>query len=443
VVLGPNYQRACWLEGKVRDAVTDQPVGSVSIQILSPQPNAATTDFTGKYSTGQVYPGTFNVEFRKAGYESKVVPVTLSNGQLTLLDVVLKPTSVTSLSGKISSEQDGRGIFGAKLKLLAVDTTYDFQAAFDGSFSIQNIPSGAYKVIAGAWGYQYFEDELTLSGNAVINIFLKNGYRDDFLFNYDWTTATDGLAATGFWVRGKPIGTVFNGTLVNPGIDLPNDLGDACYMTGNRSGSASTDDVDGGKVFLTSPRMDLTSYQNPILNYSLWFFNAGGQGTPPDDQLIVKVANGRDTVTIETQNESLSEWRPASSIRLVDKISITHNMRVIFETGDSDASPHLVEAALDGFSVIDSDVSDIEYPDSGVPEVFIFPNPFTDWFTLILDPTPAEVQLFDISGRPVFSTFVNGQSSRLEVGSQLEPGVYFLTVMKDGRRLPTQKIVKI
>lgn len=43
-------------------------------------------------------------------------------------------------------------------------------------------------------------------------------------------------------------------------------------MTGNGGGNVNDDDVDDGTTILSSPTFDLTTFTNPYINYSRWFF---------------------------------------------------------------------------------------------------------------------------------------------------------------------------
>lgn len=95
LVYDVNYVRACWLEGKVTNAITGANVSGVSVSIASTQANAATTDLSGNYKTGQAIPGVFNVTFTATGYFPKTVQATLQNGVLTILDVALEPTTIS------------------------------------------------------------------------------------------------------------------------------------------------------------------------------------------------------------------------------------------------------------------------------------------------------------------------------------------------------------
>ncbi len=91
-VLTPNYKRACWLEGTVTNGLTGETLAGVSIGLDTPDPLTATsTGLLGKYTTGQVTPGTFPVSFFLNGFTPRTINATLTNGELTVLDVQLYP----------------------------------------------------------------------------------------------------------------------------------------------------------------------------------------------------------------------------------------------------------------------------------------------------------------------------------------------------------------
>lgn len=89
-VLTPQYKRACYLEGIVRDSVTRQVLSGVSIKINSTDlDKKAISDIGGNYRTGQVTPGTVSVTFTLAGYRPKTVNVPLVSGSVSQRDVEL------------------------------------------------------------------------------------------------------------------------------------------------------------------------------------------------------------------------------------------------------------------------------------------------------------------------------------------------------------------
>jgi choice-of-anchor B domain-containing protein len=348
-VFDVNYVRACWLEGKVTSSATGQPISGADVWINSPQANIGSSDVQGNYKTGQAIPGTFDVTFSAVGYYSKTVPATLENGVLTILNVQLDPIASFVVSGQAVKASDGTAVPGAKIFLDGEQSDFEGVADGNGNFTI-SVFGGEYDLYAGAWGYK----TRLISGLVVDNttepvvVELEKGYQDDFILDLGWTTTQS--SSSGFWEKGEPVGTDFNGDLANTDSDISGDLGDQCYITGNGGGAAGDDDVDNGVVTLTSPVMDLTGYDQPVLRYNAWFFNGGGNGAP-NDHFEVRVSNGTQTVVAENITQSGSAWRPQSVINLGALLPITNNMRVIFETSDLQGSGHIVEAAVDAFLV--------------------------------------------------------------------------------------------
>jgi choice-of-anchor B domain-containing protein len=347
-----NYVRACWLEGKVTDAVTGLPIQGANAHIESSQANAATSGLTGVYKTGQAIPGTFLVAFSANGYEPKTVPATLQNGELTILDVALNPLSSYAFGGQVVKSADGQPIAGAQVVL--TDGTNEFTATSDanGEFDFPGVFGGNYTLYAGAWGFITKQLSNVMIGSATANpvIALSKGYYDDFNFDFGWVATN--TSSTGEWERGEPVGTVNGNNQSNPDFDITTDLGNKCYVTDNGGGGAGDNDVDNGAATLNSPVIDLSNYNQPVLKYTPWFYNAGGNSTP-NDNFIIKISNGTQTVTLETITLSGSSWKAEREYDLLPLLPLTNNMRVIFEA--SDLTPgHLVEAAVDGFKIEDT-----------------------------------------------------------------------------------------
>lgn len=93
-VLTPNYQRACWLEGNIKDSLTLANLNTVQVTIIGQTAMNTTTATSGNYATGTVNAGMYDVQLSKTGYQTLVVNgVQLSNGVLTVLDRKLLPIS--------------------------------------------------------------------------------------------------------------------------------------------------------------------------------------------------------------------------------------------------------------------------------------------------------------------------------------------------------------
>ena len=356
-VCDAEYVRACWLEGKVTNELTGNPVFNAEIVINSTQANLANSDLVGNYESGLATAGTYDVDVSAPGYFPKTVQATLENGELTILDIQLEPFLSFDISGQCVLESDGSPLPGVTIFL---DGDVDFKVVTDndGNFFIDDVFIGDYTFHAGGWGFH----TVLVNGDFTVDAFaggphiieMTVGYKDEFAVDLGWTVSGD--ANVGVWERGEPVGTFFGGGFSNTGEDIQGDLGDQCYVTGNGGGGAGNDDVDNGTTTLTSPVMDLTTYFDPILSYNAWFLNdGGGNGSgPPNDALSITISNGIETVTVEEITTSLGAWRPATSFRLLDYLAITDNMQVVFETSDFQGSGHLVEAAVDVFIVTDN-----------------------------------------------------------------------------------------
>lgn len=353
-VFDVDYVRACWLEGTVTSAATGLPIFGAAVHIESTQANQASTATNGGYQTGQAIPGTFDVVFSAAGFFPKTVSATLENGVLTILDVQLVPISSFAITGQTVKTAGGTPVAGAQVVLSSANGEFSTTSDASGNFTFPGVFGGEYTLYAGAWGYLHeVIENFVVNGNTPqpVVITLDKGYQDDFILDLGWTETH--TASTGWWVRGEPVGTDFNGAPSNTDTDVDGDLGNQCYVTGNGGGGAGTDDVDNGVVTLFSPVMDLSNYNQPKLSYSTWFFNDGGNGNP-DDALQVRITNGTDEVVLETITQSNSAWNPVSEFDLTGLIALTNNMQVIFETSDLASSGHLVEAAVDAFRVEDT-----------------------------------------------------------------------------------------
>ncbi|MEK7253993.1 MAG: choice-of-anchor B family protein, partial [Bacteroidota bacterium] len=97
-ILTPTYEAACYLEGNVRDASTNQNLNGVSVQIQYSDPlNSSTSGLNGNYATGQPTSGTFDVVFSKTNYVTQTISATLTHGEVTTLNVLLMPQSALPL----------------------------------------------------------------------------------------------------------------------------------------------------------------------------------------------------------------------------------------------------------------------------------------------------------------------------------------------------------
>jgi len=349
-VLHPTYRRACYLEGMVSDASNSLPLVGVDVSILSSQVNRGTTYANGSYKTGQEQPGPFEVVFSKAGYHPDTISVYLQNGVVTNRNVALAPDRSNAVTGVVARADDRTGA-PAQVMLYNAKQTYTTLADHNGAFSFADVAEGTYDLIAGTWGYrqQLLPLQINDGANEIDTLLLEAGYEDDFVLDLGWTVSS--TAASGTWERGKPVPSDYDGLPAHPDMDLPDDAGEACFVTGNTNGSgdnAPNDDVDAGNTVLTSPLMDLTGYTDPTLNYGIWFFSEGI--TLPDDTLYVRISNGDTMVTVDTVTTTTSTWIYRSCLPLSEAIPLTTTMQLTVDVHDQ-GTDHVVDAAFDRFAI--------------------------------------------------------------------------------------------
>lgn len=443
-ILKPTYQRACYLEGTIKDSVCNSNLYQVKIEIVQD----TTQDFSnvlGKYSFGTPDSGTYTIRFSKNGYQTKTITnVHLQNGMLTTLNVELVPSSTTRLVVKTVDANTGNDLpFVRVLVQDASGNTYQEVATNNNAqYSFCDFVQGNYSFHAGRWGR--VTTSLTKNVNAVVDtitLALATGYYDDFIMDYGWTVS--GVASSGDWERDEPIETDYNNLISNPGVDVNNDLGKACFVTGNNGGQAGDDDVDNGYTTLRSPAFDLSTYQNPYLSYYRWFFNDGGQGTAPNDSLTIAITNGTDSVTIENitaTGQPQSQWL-YNRIRIGDYIVPTANMRIYFKTMDNTPG-HLVEAAIDKFEVTDSVTTSINYTTVDAVDFSTYPNPFNQICLVKINTEGQyELKITDEVGRVVFDNKMNGGVTQIST-AKWSSGLYLVTIKTEQGNLLTKRMIK-
>lgn len=451
-VLEPNYVRAAWLEGKVTDRNTGAPLHEVRVEILADQPNVDFSDLTGNYKSGLALAGTFQVRFFKQGYLPLITEASLQNGELTLLDAALVPAALNSLNGITLMEPSGATIAGAKILLEGEQGRYEGVTNEAGLFELADVFTGDYDLYIGSWGYlPESMKNIAINKDTAVTVALQAGYQDEFFFDFGWTTTAEGEGVKGRWTRGEPRGTYrANGEPSNPELDISDDLGDQCYVTGNAGGSSSTDDVDDGIVTLASPIMDLSGYLEPILTYHLWWYNSGGSSAP-DDSLTVYLSNGQDTIILENlqADQSAGQWRAESYFSLNEIMALTDSMQLIVVTGDLDPTGHLVEAGLDLVRVRELGlINSTDEEKEAFFQLEAFPNPFRDHIQLRLDDIPTlkdtELRIFNQVGQLIGQRTIPAGTLRYELPAHdWAAGVYFLRLDAPAIGSRTVKVVKV
>lgn len=427
-VFDANYTRASYLEGVVIDALTKDPIQGASVVIQTGQPNEEISGPDGSFKTGSNQEGSLTVRTEKSGYLPSLNAFAMAAGEVMDVTIELTPLETTNITGMVLDKETGKPIEGALIQyqsLVLDDIRYDAVSDADGMYAIDDIYLGNYQVIAGAWGYDYdVVDLLNISGQANEVLELPRGYRDDFVFDYGWSSTGTGNA-NGQFERGVPEGTFIGNMQVNPAADLDGDLGNTCYVTGLQAGTTLGEfDLDNGSATLTSPLMDLSDYNAPAIFYNAWFVNTGGNNMP-NDTLKVWLSDGTTDVLVREYTGDMEGWKPKDSLFVQDYFSDLSAITIRFETNDEPSSGHIVEAGIDAFLVSETEISSIDdiQPDALIS---VFPNPSANEFRIQLPDlswSGALFQVVDAMGRAIEQGTINGTQW---IGASWPAGTYLM-----------------
>ncbi len=425
-VLGPNYDYAAKLEGKVTDDNTSDVIQGVSVTITG-DPQIENTDLNGDYKTGMAEGGTYDVVYDRYGYVPQTISTNLTNGDTLVQNVSLVPLPEFSLLLKVV-DSNGDPILGADVRIEHTENTFDFQTNGVGEVQTILYYEDDYYVSAGKWGYvtdciSEFIDENT----EEITLVLQEGIYDDFSFDFGWSTTSD--AEAGDWERAIPNGELVNGNYPNPNVDSQMDCGDYAYVTGNTPDTEGN--VTDGQVILISPVFDITAINDPYVSYFRWFFNFYGP-QPVNDTLFIVLSNGTDSEVIDKVGSEVGEFDQwiFSNKRVLDYITPTSTMQLFVSTSDYDATVNIVDAAFDRFRVTEGSIANVE-PEEPISNAAVaYPNPFTNQLTVKGEGVSlSEIELLNIQGQRVpVELSKNGEEITIDIEKNVTEGVYFLHV---------------
>ena len=424
-VLQPDFQRASYLEGTITNQIDGNPIGNVSVDIVgNDQENLSSS--LGFYATGMPASGTYDVSYFKVGYESQTISTEITQGNITVQDVVLTPIAPFSLLVNVE-DIFGNPIQNAKIKLEHPLITYEGESNGLGQEVFSLFYEDLHSLQVGKWGYitECYEDFSLLidAGTATLTFVLQNGYYDDFTFDFGWTVS--GSAETGSWERGIPNPT--DNTFMNG--DVGGDCGNMAYVTGNDENiDPDFDDVDNGETQLSSPVMDLSSYSNPVLTFYMDFYCFHGPGEI-DDTLNIIVSDGTIQMVdfIAPQSDEM-QWSfytlPVSGLDL-------SNITISFLVSDLPGNPNITEAALDLFRVEEfSGLNDQSF----IEGFSIQPNPTIGEFTILGAEFGSEYRIQSLNGTEVQKGIVKSTKQMIDLNS-FDAGMYIISIEGNQKKI--------
>lgn len=444
-VVKPAYKRASYLRGTVRDSVSGIPLANVKIKMGLAPFNEVLSAGDGSFKTGGPYKGKVSIKISKEGYQAKQVEVDLQTGELTQTDLLLKPLSTRELNIRVIDSLTGQGIPGVFVRFISEENSFDVETNASGR-STQLIYEGKWTLGLAIWSYRFKTRSLILdSQTGEIIIPLTRGYEDNFAFNLGWTTQSD--LFRGVWDRAEPRGAYIREEAINPEYDLPDDFGDLCMITGNRSTSATGDDVDNGTTRLISPAMDLSGYKAPIIEFYAWTVRKNLVETIPwVGSHSVYLASGGDTVLLLTLEPNVQAWTKYQITLNPSLIKKKSAVFILFEASEPEVvdARNMVEFGLDGFSIVESSSTPVRQEELQQVDWKAFPSPFSH--KLILS-GPAKSYDRNIEFISVYGVRLSRFIwARLQPEIQLYPdlpvGIYFIRVTSPGKVAEVVKLIR-
>jgi len=435
-VLNFNNTTAGSISGVVRNASTGTPIPNVTIRIAE-SGTTVTADAAGRYYIGGANGQVLSLRTNQFGYGGTNETITLA-GDLER-DLLLSP--LTFFNGAIAArDTQGNVISGFSF---AVEP-YLHAVGVPGTTGIVSLPQDStFTITVGKWGYAIARKEISLTGNdQTIEVTLRPGYEDDATLDLGWSyESPDDSATSGRWTRIVPYLPFAGADWFFPPNE-PSEKGGQVFMTGAPPYNAPIEqsDINGGVTTLTSPAMDLSSYNNPTIRFQLWPSYVP-RDTIVDDSLRIELSNddGRTWVTAAAREPGWGGWMDVSVFpRFL--LNLTDRMKIRFRASDH-RSNDLVFAAMDDFQVYDAGVSGVDEVTSvSGTTIAVIPNPMTSaGGTIVLDlpaaRTTARAELFDALGRRV-RTLHDGSlgagRTELRLDAGLPSGAYILRLTEDG-----------
>ncbi len=428
--------------GIVRDAVSGDPLPGAMLE-LTDLGKVIYTDAEGKFqilaAEGEVgyNASALNYKWQAGTFDltSDGTNVEIFLERLKLRDV--KIVAVDDATGDLIP----RFAFNLKTRGEGEGKVSDPQALHlpaDSSFSIR----------LGAWGWLPQEATINPDVEGDIVVRLKRGYEDDAELDLGWTLGEiDDDGINGKWERGVPVGlrvqlTGNEAVQIEPDTDHTPGDGVQAFLTGIAPSSESSPglaDIDSGRVTLTSPEFDLTTYNDPYLSFALWYSNDALPIFVADDQLYVRLSNdgGQSWVDVLTLNAGVDDWTEYT-LRVTDYLSLTSEMKFRLVASDS-GEQGWSEAGLDDFVVADSASLSVggEQVTTGALALNVFPNPaYKDVAVRIhsdISRSGVRLELFDDLGRRLDLLYAGGlrvgeNMVRFDV-SQYPAGVYHVRLL--------------
>lgn len=443
-VVKPNYVKANYIKGMVKDSFSNQPIAEVIIKIEKESNLEVHSNSDGSFKTGGPYAGMTKISLSKIGYQSKSIEVFLTPEKVIDLKISLVPLKIINVEVKLIDVNTKILIEGQ----VAFQRNKEYVQAFTNNEGVANFTlfEGEWELICGSWGWKYVAQKISLINNSKnsIQVELSQGYEDHFIFDYGWTATS--TANGGVWGRAEPNGAYRGEVVINPELDLPDDLGIQCMITGNGSTTITGADVDNGYTRLVTPAINLSSFKSPILNFYAWTarFNLIDSLAKQGSQRVY-IISGMDTILIDSLMPNSLAWRKYNYKIDFKKISNPGNIRIMFEALEIPGTDprNVLEFGIDAFSIGEESTTALPVIEK-TEKLIIYPNPSKGVFNIKFDAKlyDRKINIYNSLSQIIASLNILKGSEGMNVNENLNPGVYLLSLIDNKQSTQvTQKII--
>ena len=229
----------------------------------------------------------------------------------------------------------------------------EYQTDENGMF-VAEILSGDYTIVVGAWGFNQYSENVSIMASENMEFELSRGYMDDFALDLGWEVET--MVSSVGWKR-EVIPEEENDLtdlFVTPIGDDPSDVGTMAYVTStfDPDGGLYEDVLIQGSSKLISPAMDLSAYNDPILQFRYFFFNGLISDLTNDFLDVRLMVNDVMEIPLNSFINETEGWSDVVEIKLGDYSNYLSFIKVVFyaeEGGDL----NLFNAAIDVFRIVE------------------------------------------------------------------------------------------
>ena len=437
-VLGVNYAKGVYIKGNTR-SFSDS--SKLALTLVTHVNSAETfqSNLNGFYKESYPDSGWHQFAFRKAGYLPDTLTFYMQAGQMYNGDVYLRKDAFYTVSGTVFDASSNK-VPGAKVVFDGIDRVYSTIADADGYFEIDSVYEGPYQLIGSEWTFENSCNQVAVTRNDTFNIYLQDGYYDDFAVDNNWTVNSSSMATNGVWEIEYLNQPPFIAETTHPLRDVLDDCSKSAYVTG--SFHPGDHDVDGYTHELISPLFDPVGIENAHLHLSYWFLNDAQSGS--EDSLNVYAQTQSETITLMKINNAASiesgKWMD-TSLNLVDFDLDDQTFNIHISVGDYGTDDHL-EVGIDHVFLYNPFVSVAQIEKDR--EVKLYPNPINNtlYYSLPEGFESSEYMVIDPAGRIILSGRINELKGQIEGVQNLPKGLFVIRFTSEKVGILTGKLLK-